>query len=103
MRQQRWRTRIPTAADRARDAKYNSPEHRAARASLALVVANGTARCWRCGGRITGDWHVGHDDLHTEVIRGAEHAACNLSAAGRKGVAVADAARRAATFARPPR
>lgn len=83
-------------ASKARKAKYNSAEHRNARKHYAAWIATGNGRCWRCGRPITpgSDWHVGHDDLATNVIRGAEHAACNKTAAARKGNRIAMAKRK---------
>ena len=82
-------------AAKARKAKYNSAEHRAARKHYAAWIAAGRGRCWRCGGHIApgSDWHVGHDDLAVNVLRGAEHARCNKSAAARKGNRIANAKR----------
>lgn len=84
-------SRCPThtrARDRARgtwrqrgyDAKYDRT-----RAALAPLVQAGRATCWRCGVPILPDatWHLGHDDHDRSIIRGPEHEACNLSAAGR--------------------
>lgn len=102
----RWHTASRTSpATQARRAKYNSPEHRAARKHYAAWIATGHGRCWRCGGRIEAgsDWQLGHDDLATSVIRGAEHRACNLRAAARKGNRIANARRKAATFVRAVR
>lgn len=84
-----------TPAAKARRAKYNSPEHRAARKHYAAWIATGNGRCWRCGGRIEpgSDWHVGHDDDDVNVIRGAEHASCNKRAAAVKGNRIANARR----------
>lgn len=93
----------PTA--KARKAKYDSAEHRAARKHYAAWIASGHGRCWRCGGRIQpgSDWHVGHDDLAVNVIRGAEHRACNHRAAAIKGNRIANARRKTARFIRPIR
>jgi len=68
-----------TRQARGYDAAYDRARRRAAR-----VVANGDAVCWRCGEPIapSDEWHLGHDDHDRAVIRGAEHAHCNLSAAG---------------------
>lgn len=94
-----------TPAELARKAKYNSPEHKAARKHYAAWIAAGHGRCWRCGGHIEpgSDWHVGHDDLATSVIRGAEHGGCNKRAAAIKGARLANAKRKAAQFVRPIR
>ncbi|ALE91832.1 hypothetical protein AOC05_05010 [Arthrobacter alpinus] len=47
-------------------------------------VRTGTVHCWRCIELIpaTDDWHLGHDDEDRSIIRGPEHGACNLKAAG---------------------
>lgn len=95
-------------AARARKAKYDSAEHRQARKHYKAWIASGHGRCWRCLGRIPPEtpdreWNVGHDDLATSVIRGAEHRACNLKAAARKGNRIANARRKARTFVRPVR
>ncbi len=84
-----------SAASKARKAKYDSAEHRAARKQYKLWVEYGIARCWRCRLPITPGmaWHVGHDDVLTNVIRGPEHKRCNLGAAASKGARVANAKR----------
>lgn len=99
--------RRTTRADQARKAKYASVEHRAARARLARVVAQGKAACWRCLKPIAvgSEWHVGHDDAGQRVM-GAEHADCNRKAAAAKGARVANARRRGYTprgYTRPMR
>ncbi len=88
--------------------KYDSAEHRAARAHYRKLVDYGLAVCWRCGRLLVpGAWHVGHDDVNTNVIRGPECASCNLKAGARKGAKVANAKRKAArataAFVRPVR
>lgn len=87
-----------TAAVKARKAKYDSPEHRAARKHYRSLLDRGVIlACWRCGKRIVpGRWHVGHDDIQTSLIRGPECASCNLSAAGRKGALIGNAKRKQA-------
>lgn len=76
------------ARDRARGTStqrgYGSGYQRL-RASLAPIVEAGRATCWRCGTPIDRleAWHLGHADNDRSIIRGPEHARCNLSAAGR--------------------
>lgn len=92
------RKRKDTAAELARDARYRTPEYRAAERALRTAVEAGRGLCWRCGGWIDPSarvwrgrrgwmraWHVGHDDRDPSVIRGAEHERCNLRAAARAG------------------
>lgn len=103
------RVRTDTPAYRARRAKYNSAEHRAARRQFELLIAAGLGICWRCNQRIPAGtpgraWVVGHDDIQVHVIRGPEHArSCNHKAAASKGARVANAKRKAAAFVRPVR
>jgi hypothetical protein len=61
-------------------------QHRALHRRLAITVANGTAVCWRCWRPIhpAEPWDLGHDDHNRGIYRGAEHRACNRSAAARK-------------------
>lgn len=93
-----------TAAVKARRAKYNSPEHKAARAHLKILVASGRAYCWRCGKQLVpGNWHVGHNDPGTRIMGGECARECNLRAAARKGARIANAKRKAAAFIRPTR
>lgn len=105
------RKRKDTPAERARDARYRTPEYRAAAKALKAQVDAGNGFCWRCGrwldpnarlhagSRVLRAWHVGHDDTGT-VIRGAECALrCNLSAAARKGARTVNAKRNARTTA----
>lgn len=94
-----------TAAEAARNAKYASPEHKAARRQIRALLEQGvTLACWRCGERITpGAWHVGHDDVQVNLTRGAECRPCNLKAAASKGAKVANAKRRLGKFNRPSR
>lgn len=93
-----WHRRNPNSpAAKARKAKYNSAEHRAARTAIAALVAQGRAYCWRpdCGKRlVAGRWHVGHDDHQTNLIRGGECDTCNRRNAARKGNRIARARRR---------
>jgi hypothetical protein len=59
--------------------------HRRLRARINRQVQAGNAVCWRCGLPIEpgSPWHLGHDDIDRSIYRGAEHAGCNLAAAGR--------------------
>jgi hypothetical protein len=85
----RFRTaKRTTPAAKARAAKYASTEHRQARAAAQQQLqTNGYLVCWRCTRliHIGNPWHIGHDDTQTNLIRGPEHATCNLKAAARKG------------------
>ena len=45
------------------------------------IAAGEIVNCWRCGGRITGAFHLGHSDDRSKV-NGPEHPKCNLRAAG---------------------
>lgn len=97
-----------TAAERARQRKYDSPEHRTTRAYYAPLVAAGLVRCWRCGARLVpGRWQLGHDDDDPSITRGPECTPCNLRAAAAKGARIVRAARKARrqaeTFTRPQR
>lgn len=64
--------------------------HQTLRARLAPKVQAGLVDCWRCGQPIQPDeaWDLGHDDADRSLYRGAEHARCNRSAAGKQGRAV---------------
>lgn len=89
----RFRTKRPTAADDARRKQYASPEHRATRKAIQAQIDSGRpVSCWRCLAPILKGqpWHVGHDDNDRSLVRGAEHPACNLKAAARKGARVAN-------------
>lgn len=100
------RKRTDTAAVKARKRKYDSAEHRAARAHYRKLVEYGLATCWRptCGKvLVPGHWHVGHDDHQVNVIRGPECASCNRKAGASKGARIANAKRQAARFVRPTR
>jgi hypothetical protein len=74
-------------AARARKREYDSREYRQAHAQAARIVSRGDAYCWRCTGWIEpdGTWHLGHDDHNRAIIRGPEHASCNLTAAAKAG------------------
>jgi hypothetical protein len=89
------RKRRNTAAERARNAEYASPEYRATRRAVKAEVEAGRGFCWRptCRRWIPpgSKWHLGHDDHDRSIIRGAECARCNLSAAARKGARVRNA------------
>jgi hypothetical protein len=84
------------AAHRARQREYASRAYRDAGRAAARHVATGHATCWRCGHHIPPtarrgpDWQLGHDDHDRRLIRGPEHTKCNLSAAARKGAAIAN-------------
>ena len=59
-------------------------EFRATRAAWADRISAGErVICWRCEERVGLDFHLGHDDHDRAIIRGPEHALCNLRAAGR--------------------
>lgn len=100
----RWHTKTRgTPADAARAARYNSPEHRAARKRYTVLVAAGQAMCWRCGCVLYPEhWQVGHNDAGT-VIMGPECTPCNRTAAARKGARVANRRRKAIAFTRAQR
>jgi hypothetical protein len=70
-----------TRQQRGYDAAYDRT-----RARYKLVVDAGRATCWRCGRWIDPrtEWHLGHDDHDRRIIRGPEHARCNLAAAAHK-------------------
>lgn len=94
-----WHRKNDTPAERARRAKYNDHPHQQARTHYAAEIAAGRGVCWRCGrdippGTPSRSWHVGHDDHDPSIIRGAEHATCNLKAGARKGATIANRARR---------
>lgn len=93
-----------TPAVQARRRKYNSPEHKAMRAHLKILVASGRAWCWRCGKQLVpGNWHVGHSDDGTRIMGGECARECNLKTAASKGALIANAKRKAAGFVRPVR
>jgi hypothetical protein len=96
------RKNLNTDAERARRAKYQSAEHKAARKHYKTLVERGVIlRCWRCGARIVpGNWHVGHDDVNVNLIRGPECATCNKKAAASKGAKVTNAQRKMRGFTR---
>lgn len=100
----RWRhKRTDTPAELARKARYNSPEHRAARKRFTVLVDAGLGVCWRCGERLyPGQWQVGHSDDGTQIM-GPESTACNRRAAAVKGARVANRRRRAVAFMRAER
>ena len=73
-------------------ANRNTPATQARRRKYKRRQARGEwLTCWRTGHPIppTERCHVGHDDHDVNLIRGPEHAACNLKAAARKGNRVA--------------
>lgn len=74
--------------------KYGG-DYQRRRAATAIEVIKGRATCWRCHKPIAPDavWHLGHDDWLVDrngdpIVNGPEHAACNLTAAGRKSALV---------------
>lgn len=75
------------AHDRARGTAeqrgYGKTFQTARRNILAKLNRGETIPCWRCGQPVTTDFHLGHADNDRTEIRGPEHPACNLSAAGR--------------------
>ena len=76
------------AADKARGTKTErgyGAAFIAMRKAFEPEVDAGYIRCWRCQELIPpgSQWHLGHDDADRAIIRGPEHARCNLSAAGR--------------------
>ena len=91
----RWHTaNRNTPATQARRRKYAGREHRdAVTIGKRRMERDGHLPCWRCGTLIPRGtpWHVGHDDTNVDLIRGYEHATCNLRAAARKGNRVARA------------
>lgn len=83
-----------TDAERARRARYSSPEHQAARRAFTLLVERGQASCWRCGRTLYPKaWHVGHNDAGTQIM-GPECIPCNRGHSTRKGALVANAKRK---------
>lgn len=88
------RKKKDTPAERARDARYRTPEYRAADRVFSEQVNAGRGYCWRCTRWIDPTkkdragkraWHIGHDG---PLIAGPEHNDCNLSAAARDGARV---------------
>lgn len=75
-------------ADRARGTKaergYDASYLRERAQWVARQASGEVLTCWRCGTTIVGAFHLGHDDDDRSVVRGPEHASCNLIAAGRK-------------------
>lgn len=99
-----WHRKVPGPADEQRRRKYEGAEHRAAKRAYRVLVAAGEAHCWRCGALLVpGGWHVGHDDVAVDVLRGPECAGCNRRAAARKGALIANARRKMRPFVRPRR
>jgi hypothetical protein len=89
--------RRDTPTDAARRRKYNSRAHRQASATYKQQMQrDGHLTCWRCTRLIPqgARWHVGHDDNQLDLIRGPEHAACNVKAAASKGARIVNRARR---------
>ena len=67
-----------TAAQRG----YGPEFARQRRRYAARIAAGEVIPCWRCGDPVATDFHLGHADNDRTVIRGPEHPACNLKAAG---------------------
>lgn len=66
-----------------REQRGYGPEFaRQRRRYAARIAAGEVIPCWRCGQPVTTDFHLGHADHDRTVIRGPEHPACNLKAAG---------------------
>lgn len=65
-------------------------EYQRTRAQWKVRVDAGSVACWRCGAWINPayEWHLGHDDYDRRIIRGPEHAKCNLRAAAAKTNAI---------------
>ena len=61
---------------------YGQAFARQRRRYAARIAAGEVILCWRCGQPVTTDFHLGHADNDRTVIRGPEHPACNLTAAG---------------------
>ncbi len=61
---------------------YDAAYKRERAAWKTRILAGETIPCWRCDKPVTIDFHLGHDDHDRTVIRGPEHPACNLRAAG---------------------
>lgn len=61
-------------------------DHQALRRLWAVIVAEGRARCCRCGRPIQpgARWDLDHTDDRSRYL-GPSHARCNRSAGGRKG------------------
>ena len=90
-----WHRKRTTPADITRAKQYASSEHRAARKAIQAKLDAGTfIACCRCQRRITGPFHLDHDDHDRTRYRGPSHPACNLKAAGIKGAATVNAPRR---------
>jgi hypothetical protein len=74
------------AARGTRAERGYGPEYDRARKRAAPAVLRGQAVCWRCHKPIgrRESWHLGHadDPSGKPVIKGPEHARCNLRAAG---------------------
>jgi hypothetical protein len=61
-------------------------KHKALRRRWAAQVAEGEARCARCGGVIWADepWDLGHDDHDRTRYTGPEHRRCNRATAAHR-------------------
>jgi hypothetical protein len=85
-----------TPAEIARRKRYNSPEHRTARAHYSTLVTAGHGYCWRCNRQLyPGAWHVGHDDSGTRIL-GPECIPCNTKTAASRGARTVNARRQPA-------
>jgi hypothetical protein len=62
---------------------YGAEHRRERRAWQQRIDAGEVVCCWRCGERIVGAFHLGHDDYDRSITHGPECALCNLSAAGK--------------------
>jgi len=73
---------------KSREARGYGSRHRRMREILAIEVELGIVACAKCGELIEPGtpFHLGHNDDRT-AWTGAEHAACNLRDAGKKGYA----------------
>lgn len=99
-----WARKNPdTPAVKARKRKYDSAEHRAARARYKVLVEYGLAKCWRCGCHLyPGRWQTGHNDAGDQIM-GPECLPCQRAHSARKGALIANAKRKATRFVRPVR
>lgn len=70
----------PTEAQRGYDRDYLATR----RSWQRRMDAGERVTCWRCSDPIDPEhWHLGHDDVDRDVVRGPECPSCNLTAAGR--------------------
>lgn len=103
-----WHRRSPSAAlTKARNRKYNSPEHRGERARRLTQVKPGDP-CGYCGQPLPTDtttWNLPHNAAGTAYLPGMWHARCNQIEAAKRGALIANAqrkARRQGTAYKPP-